>query len=86
MNSRRFPSGSRMYTLDPSALRPPWRGTGPSTMAVLAPSSQALRAAAVPSHTKQKSPQGGFAAGARSENVASCQRAGRWKLIIWLPM
>ena len=64
MNSRRLPSGSRTYTLEPVFLRPPCRSTGPSTGFTPAPSNIALSDSGVPPHTKHKSPQGGFAAGA----------------------
>src|SRR5205823_8126468 len=51
----------------------------PSTSSTFAPawSSTAFRDSAVPSHAKQRSPQGGTAAGARFVNVLSRQRVGR---------
>ncbi len=74
-----------MYVLVPPFRRPPCRAAGPSTTAAPVRSSAAFNAAAVPSHTKHRSPHGGLAAGARSVNDAFCQSDGRWKLIIWSP-
>jgi len=66
MNSSRFPSGSRTYTLDAAFRLPPWRTPGPSMILAVARSSIAFSAAGVPSQTKHRSPHGGLAAGARN--------------------
>ena len=43
------------------------------------------RGAPAPAQTKQKSPHGGTASGARSLNVPLSQSSGRWKLILLSP-
>ncbi len=71
---QRLPSGSRTYTLDAGAGDRLARSTGPSTISAPAWSSSACSAAGEPSHTKQRSPHGGCAAGARSVNPALPER------------
>ena len=77
MNSRRFPSGSRTYTLDASARRPPSRATGPSrSIAAPASSSSACSDSGDPSHTKQRSPHGGRAFGRAQREALALPRRG----------
>ena len=76
MNSTRLPSGSRTYTLEAGTWRPPRRSTGPSMMVAAAPSSSTSNDSADPSHTRQMSPHGGSAAGARSVKSRTAPHLG----------
>ena len=77
MNSSRLPSGSRTYTLDASAAGDRRRAR-PGPLRSRRPRRRAARAArpAVPSQTKQRSPHGGRAFGARSVKLSRCHSRG----------